>query len=398
MIQEGRAIGYRRLPGGKAGSWVARLHVPAHGRKHRALGSADDLTEADEHHTLTFSQAQEAAQAWFKAMLASDQLPSKPLTVAEAVASYVEDYQSRGGKALPSLLTTLKAHILPSLGSRDISALTSPEIKRWHADLARAPARLRTGGLVATQKTRAAETPEAERARRSTSNRVLTVLKAVLNHAFRDGQAANDIAWRRVRPFQRVEASRIRFLDDGEARRLVNACPTDLRQIVVAALLTGARYGELAAIRAADLDLNAATLHIPVSKGGSARHVHLTDEGAEFFRPLIAGRARSALVLTRADGLAWGKSHQHRPLQLACAAARITPTISFHILRHTYASRLARAGVSMLAIASQLGHADTRITVQHYAHLQPDHVAQAVRAGFPSMGLHRPSNVQTMKT
>ena len=57
------------------------------------------------------------------------------------------------------------------------------------------------------------------------------------------------------------------------------------------------------------------------------------------------------------------------------------------MLRHTYASRLARAGTPMLAIAAQLGHADTRITARHYAHLAPDHVAVAVRAGFADFGL-----------
>lgn len=78
----------------------------------------------------------------------------------------------------------------------------------------------------------------------------------------------------------------------------------------------------------------------------------------------------------------WGKSQQFRPLREACAAAAITPAISFHILPHTYGSRLARAGVPMQVIAAQLGHADTRITERHYAHLAPDRVAGVVRQSF----------------
>ena len=228
---------------------------------------------------------------------------------------------------------------------------------------------------------------DAERARRATANRILTVLKAALNLAFRDGHVVTDEAWRRVRPFQKVEAPRIRFLTDDEARRLVNACPEDLRQLVIAALLTGCRYGELTAMRVADVDLEARTMHVPQAKGGRPRHVALTDEAVRFFRGLVADQARLIHVLRRQHGGVWGKSHQSRPLAPACASAAIDPAISFHVLRHTYASRLARAGVPMLAIAAQLGHTDTRVTVKHYPHLSPDHVADAVRAGFADMAL-----------
>ena len=393
VIQQGRAIGYRRLAGGKAGTWIARLQDADHGRVYHSLGSADDLIDADGRNTLTFAQAQTAAHTWFSATLAGERVAvAKPVTVAEAVAHYLDDYTARGGKALAAVRMTINAFILPALGSRPVASLTSVEVKKWHGAIAKAPARLRTGKA---SKPREAVPMDADalRARRSSANRVMSVLKAILNLAYRDGLVASDDAWRRVRPFQKVESPVIRFLDDAEAKRLVNACPAEFRQMVVAALLTGARYGELAVMRAADLDLDAGTLHIPVSKGGTARHIHLTSEGVELFRTLTAGRDRGALVLTRGDAGAWGKSHQHRPLQIACGAARISPAISFHVLRHTYASRLARSGVSMLVIAAQLGHADTRITVKHYAHLAPDHVAQAVRAGFSDMLLVEKTNV-----
>jgi hypothetical protein len=58
-IQEGRALGYRRLAGGKAGTWIARHYDQGEGRKYCALGSADDTMDADGASTLTFSQAQD---------------------------------------------------------------------------------------------------------------------------------------------------------------------------------------------------------------------------------------------------------------------------------------------------------------------------------------------------
>ncbi len=64
VIQEGRAVGYRRIAG-RAGTWIARHYSPAAGRSYQALGSADDTMEADGSATLTFAQAQDAAVAWF---------------------------------------------------------------------------------------------------------------------------------------------------------------------------------------------------------------------------------------------------------------------------------------------------------------------------------------------
>ena len=392
-LQTGCALGYRRLPGGKAGAWVARAYEAGQGRRYRALGAADDLLDADGASTLDWAQAQREAREWFPIAFAPavgpEDRPNGPATVRSAVEHYLKDYKERGGKAETSLRATLDAHVLPALGDIKLKALTTARIKAWHAGLSRAAARKRRAkGVEAATTTADREKPDADasRARRATANRVLTVLKAVLNFAFREVAVQSDEEWRRVRPFQRVDAAKVRFLDDDEARRLANACGPDLRRLVTGALLTGLRYGELTGLRAGDVDLTAGTVHIAVAKGGKPRHVHLTAEGVMFFEGLTAGRARGDDVMVRSSGERWGKSHQHRPLAEACEAARIAPAISFHVLRHTYASRLARAGTPMLAIAAQLGHADTRMTAKHYAHLAPDHVAAAVRAGFAAFG------------
>jgi integrase len=71
----------------------------------------------------------------------------------------------------------------------------------------------------------------------------------------------------------------------------------------------------------------------------------------------------------------------------ASERARISPAVNFHILRHTHGSHLAMNGGPMGVIAAQLGHADTRMTEKHYAHLAPSYVAQMIRANFPVFGL-----------
>jgi hypothetical protein len=70
------------------------------------------------------------------------------------------------------------------------------------------------------------------RRRRSTANRVLTILKAALNHAHSEGKCASDDAWRTVRAFREADAARLRYLSDDEARRLTNACTADFRALV----------------------------------------------------------------------------------------------------------------------------------------------------------------------
>jgi integrase len=139
--------------------------------------------------------------------------------------------------------------------------------------------------------------------------------------------------------------------------------------------------------------LAAAVLTIRATKAGGARAVVLTDEAVKFFRQAIAGKAPTAVLMPRGDGLPWGKSHQFRPLREACKAASITPPTSFHILRHTHASRLAMKGVPMHVIAAQLGHSSIKVTERHYAHLAPGYVADTIRAAFGSIGLVPPTNV-----
>ena len=67
----------------------------------------------------------------------------------------------------------------------------------------------------------------------------------------------------------------------------------------------------------------------------------------------------------------------------AVARAKITPAITFHGLRHTWASLAAMNGVPLMVVAKNLGHVDTRMVERHYGHLAPSFIADAIRAGAP---------------
>lgn len=388
LIEPGLHVGYYR--GANGGSWIGRRYVGAGSYATGRLGLADDGRAADGREVLTFAQAQSAAREWatVQARKAAGIEVQETWTVEKAVEHYMGDYRARGGKVAKDVDGTFRAHVLPRLGSKRLDALTPSIIKTWHRGLATAPARLRTSLRADKQKVRVerAGDVDAGRARRATANRVLTALKAALNLAYREGHVATDDPWRRVQPFQKVDAARIRYLSDQEATRLVNAAPSDLAALVTAALLTGCRYQELARLTPADIDGAAGVLTVRETKSGAPRTVVLTDEAVRFFSRAALGKKASACLFPREDGDAWGKSHQFRPLRVACAAAAIVPAASFHVLRHTHASRLAMRGVPMAVIAAQLGHSDVKVTGKHYAHLSPGYIADTVRQAFGDLG------------
>jgi integrase len=70
----------------------------------------------------------------------------------------------------------------------------------------------------------------------------------------------------------------------------------------------------------------------------------------------------------------------------AVRRAKITPSISFHGLRHTYASLSIMNGVPLPVVAENLGHADTRMCERHYGHLAPSYKRDVIRAHAATYG------------
>ena len=399
VLSSGCAVGYRR--GANGGSWIARLRDETGKQHYDALGAADDVRDADGRTVFSFAQAQTKARDFFKQKareLTDDFVPCDgPFTVARALDEYFAERKRRGSKGVEKDIAAAASRITPILGALEVNKLTTNRLRSWHGDLVTAPKPPRAGRKKLKPKVlkERSTDPDAVRARRSTANRTLSILKAALNYAFHEGRVVSDEPWRRTKPFRKVDAPIIRYLSEDEQRRLVNACTGAFRDLVSAALLTGCRYSELARIAARDYDATAKTITIRESKAGKPRHVALTAEGGMLFSGLAAGKLSTARLFLREDGEEWGPSHQQRPLLNASEAAKINPAVNFHILRHTYASLLAMKGVSMAVIAAQLGHSDTRMTEKHYAHLAPNYVADTVRAAFPDLGIVGKSNIAT---
>jgi integrase len=423
-LAPGQYLAYRRPESGAAGSWLARLKQDGKILQAR-LGTADDYSDADGAGVLTFAQAQTKAKEWFElradeARMARDGAPRRrgPFTVADAMGTYFEDAERRGVKGLDRDRQRSAAWITPELGALEVAGLTRLRIEAWHRKMAEAAPRRRVGlaGPKPPKKPKPGEEPEPlktppppsedqKRARKDTANRVLTVLKAALNHALDRGMVKHGEAWQAVKPYRETTSARIRFLSGEEQVRLVNACPPDFQRLVKGALYTGARYGELTRLQVGDFNASNGTVFIAVSKSGKPRHVVLTEEAQAFFTSLCAGRPADELMFLRDEverrklhdvAGAWGKSEQARFMRDACEAGEVA-LASFHELRHTYASGLVNAGLPMAYVAAQLGHSDTRMTEKHYGHLAPTALADAVRKLAPKLGLGNAPKVEPLK-
>jgi len=216
---------------------------------------------------------------------------------------------------------------------------------------------------------------------------VMAMLKAALNFAYDEDRVASREQWgRKVKPFKKASVSRARYLNEQEVQRLLNSCDPDFRQLVMGALQTGCRYGELCRLTVADYNPDSDTLTIERSKTGRVRHVVLTDEGAAFFKQVTAGKTGSALIFKRAES-GWRPSDQAFRIRVACQRAKIEPPITFHGLRHTWASLAVMAGMPLMVVARNLGHVDTKMVEHHYGHLSQTFVTDAIRKHAPRFNI-----------
>jgi integrase len=282
-----------------------------------------------------------------------------------------------------------QAFIRPAFGKMELHKLTTEMLETWLKSLAKRPPRLRTRKGEKQKFSKLTNDDESRRRRQSSANRTWTVFKAALNRAWKNGKVASNLAWHRVEPFDGIDKTRLSYCSVAQAKRLINACPADFRKIVQAALLTGARYGLLAELTAADFDSTDNTVRFRTRNGRGMEKVYravLTQEGVHFFKHLCAGLAAPDLIFKKADGTHWGKSHQKRMMAAACESAKINSPVGFHQLRHTWAAHAVINGVPLPVVAGNLGHSGTAMVEKRYGHLAPSHVADAIRAGAPKFG------------
>lgn len=385
-VRTGLSIGYRR--NANNGTFFGRRYD---GKRYEASDTwpADDNSPANGENVFSYDMAVEKILEWNKQREIEESghiVTTGSYTVKDAVLDYLKDKENEKRKKLYRDKATANAHIIPALGDIELKKLTHGRVKAWRDSLAQAAPRKRTeAGENQAYRDYDPNDPDALRRRQASANRILTLLKAALNHAKTETRRiASDAAWKDVRAYRNVDIGRVRFLSSDEVKKFVPSCDDELfRKLVKGALMTGARYGELTtSLRVEHFNEADANVFIEKSKNGEQRHVYLNPDAVAFFKSITKGRKATELIFLKADGKQWQESEQKRPMDAACEATGIEG-VTFHILRHTYASNARMNGMPLDVLQQQLGHKDLRMTMR-YAHIGKSHQQEQVTRYAPT--------------
>ncbi|WDJ00326.1 site-specific integrase [Xanthomonas campestris] len=217
----------------------------------------------------------------------------------------------------------------------------------------------------------------------STVNRDLSRIRGALSRAV-DWGMIEQHPMRTVKQAKGADDSRVRYLTHEEERHLraglqqrSQGRAPHLLPMVLVALNTGMRRGELLGLDWASVNLpgKLVTVTVANAKSRKARHIPLNTEAHD---TLARWREQGA-----GGGLVFPSPRTGRRMDnISSSWEELCDTIAlpdfrFHDLRHTFASRLVMAGVDLNTVRELLGHSDIRMTLR-YAHLAPDKLAEAV--------------------
>ena len=420
QLTKGLYLNYRIPKNRAAGTWTVCFLLPGTNQQRRIrLGAADDYADADGKTFLNYSQAQTKATELFQTESRQARggntgrkgINVLGFTVADAL-QFLWDRKENLGEHVKGLeLDKLRARtwIIPELGHIPLTELTKDFIESWLGNMAKSGRRTNKINPATGEPFGYGPKPrtaDEKRARKVSANRVLAILKKALNEAYReiDILAESNLirpCWQRVKPLKAETKKRPGCLTEKEETRLINVCPLDFRELVIAALETGCRYGELAQLRVKDYvsDPQNSAIYIEESKSGKPRYVPLgSNRGVALFEELTAKKqSPDDFIFTHfvrrntnrdKDNKCpivedtWRHSDQKQLMRTACIRAGIDPPVGFHQLRHTFTERLLRKGVQRRYVADVLGHRDTRMLDKHYEHIRDDDKAEAIRAAM----------------
>jgi integrase len=212
----------------------------------------------------------------------------------------------------------------------------------------------------------------------ATVNRYLAALSHVLS------TAVNEYEWLETNPLLKIKRQpesqgRVRYLDDDERGRLLSACKQSSNQqlyaIVVLALSTGMRKGEILNLKRRDVFLNEGFVVLDKTKNKERRRVPIISHAYEVLSyQLKIARLDTDYVFPSKDGKK--PIDIKRPWEVAVLNAQLDD-FRFHDLRHSCASYLAMNGASQRDLMEVLGHKTVQMT-KRYSHLSDSHISSVV--------------------
>lgn len=333
-IAQGLAVGYRKIDE-QRGTWIARAINPAPPPFYlfHSLGLATD--------THDYEAARAEALKWQQAMNAG--VTERGFTIADACREYVEDRRhQKSEENAYDAEKRFRARVYDSaLGRTPLEKLRAPALRKWLHEQKMSPA---------------------------SERRMLAPLKAAFNLAVRNRRVhpSAEIEWRDVHARAGTDKRRDLFLDRSQRQALLAHIPPVLRPLAEAAVLTGARGGELASATVSQFDPRTASMTF-IGKTG-ARTVPLSPEAVRHFRCLTAGRNPDEHVFVTASGSRWHSDLWDKMIVEAARLAGLPKGVCMYTLRHSFITEALLGGMPTLEVARLVGTSVMQIE-KHYGHL-----------------------------
>jgi len=292
-------------------------------------------------------------------LLMSKESLRKPIQIDEFAVTWLETYVAVNKR--PSSLAgderVLRLHLLPFFSGKQLDEIRSLDVERFKA------AQLQKG------------------MKKKSINNHLAVLTKLLRTADEWGYQVKlpTVKW------FRDNSGRLDFLTAEEANSLLMHVDEKWYPLVLTALRTGMRRGELIALKWSCVDFIRNTVTVEQSdwqgilgptKNGESRTLPMSRELAQVLRQHRQHSPESKFVFCNRDGTRLRFTQIKRPIYCACREARLRK-MQWHTFRHTFASHLVMAGVGLKEVQELMGHKTLSMTLR-YAHLTPNALADAV--------------------
>lgn len=281
-----------------------------------------------------------------------DRLEGEDKTFKELADKYINEYAKLNKRSWKKDEERLNNHLIPFFGDMTVTEIAPKIISaykghRYKKDISPA-----------------------------TINRELTIMKHMYTMAVKEWEWCRDNPVMRVR-MEKEPPPRDRWLTYEEEKKLLDACPDWLKEIVTFALNTGMRQGEILSIKWKDVNLFSGIVILEMTKNGDKRAVPFNKTVWE----LLKTKARvkylaSDYVFTSDAGTKMDGGNLRTDFMKVLKKAKITE-FCFHDLRHTFATRLVQRGIDLYKVQKLLGHRDNK-TTQRYAHHYPESLRDGV--------------------
>lgn len=323
--------------------WMSFLH---NGRQYQKSTGTEDKETAKK--IFANIQAKIALNQW----IPEEREQRKEYTFRELVNRYAEYAEGRIKSWERSIKPVVENLLLPCFESYTLDTVASHDLEKYQTSL------IKKGLAIAT------------------INKYLTVFKMLIAKAEGWNMCSAEVL-KQVRKVKQLKGAnkRLRFLSQEECQSLINACDPHLKPIVIMAINTGMRKGEILSLKWDNVDLRHGFILLDKTKNGERREIPING----ILRAILQDITRRLDIPHVFYDTAIGKPYGDVKKAFASAIRRTgIKDFTFHDLRHTFASHLVMAGVDITTVKELLGHKDIKMTLR-YAHLAPSHKVEAVK-------------------